>query len=201
MKLSAETRTLPLFDDAPTPPRPKPKLVQPAAPSMRGAARFSGCGRYRYTLERWWGDETDPLVMCLLNPSKAGADPADGDPTVDRQIERARRLGAGGLVVLNAYALISTDPRGLREALAAGIDPVGSENDAAILEWVRRSKRGVVCGWGRHARLLRRGEAVTRMLVDAGVTQWSLAENDDGSPTHPLYLPYEAPLRPYPPPR
>lgn len=194
MKLSAEARTLPLFDEAALPKVEPP----PDAASMRGAARFSDCGRYRYALERWWGDETDPLVMCLLNPSKAGADPSQSDPTVTRQIQRARLAKAGGLVVLNAFALVSTDPRGLREALGAGVDPVGSENDAAILEWARRSKRGVVCGWGRHARLGGRGEAVTRMLLEAGVQLWALAENDDGSPVHPLYVPYAAPLRPYP---
>lgn len=168
-----------------------------AAPSMRGSARFSPCGRYRYSLERWWGDETDPLVVCLLNPSVAGADPSDGDPTVDRQIVRAKRLGAGGLIVVNAYAFISTDPDGLKQALRDGVDPVGPENDAAILAAARRSKRGVLCGWGKHATLLARGVAVMRLLRDAGVELFALKVNADRSPKHPLYCAYELPLLPY----
>jgi len=165
-----------------------------APPSMRGSARFSACGRYRYSLERWWGDETDPLVVCLLNPSKAGADPKDGDPTVARQIVRAKRLGAGGLIVVNAYAFVSTDPDGLKLSLAAGVDPVGPENDAAILGAARRSRRGVLCGWGQHATLLARGRAVATLLRGAGVELFALKVNADGSPQHPLYLPYS--LRP-----
>ena len=167
-----------------------------APPSMRGGARFSVCGRYRYSLERWWGDETDPLVVCLLNPSVAGASPEEGDPTVARQIVRAKRLGAGGLIVVNAYAFISTDPDGLKLSLAAYVDPVGPQNDAAILAAARRSKRGVLCGWGQHATLLARGKAVAALLREAGVELFALKVNADSSPCLPLYLPYS--LRPLP---
>jgi hypothetical protein len=113
---------------------------------------------------------------------------------------RARRLGCGGLVVVNLFALRSTDPRELKRALDRGEDPIGPENDAAIVDAARLAGR-VLCAWGTHGALLGRGAKVAGMLVDAGFELVALGVNADSSPVHPLYQPYEAPLVPYSPPR
>jgi hypothetical protein len=64
----------------------------------------------------------------MLNPSTATE--VQNDPTVERCERRARALGFGAFRVLNIFAWRATDPRDMR----AAADPVGPENDAAILD-------------------------------------------------------------------
>lgn len=153
----------------------------------RGAS-FSPCGLYRYRLWRTWDSRNPPLVFCMLNPSTADAE--QDDPTVARCSERARRLGHGGLEVVNLFALRSTDPK----ALYGHADPVGPENDSAILGAAERGK--IVCAWGNHGRLRGRDKAVLKLLRAAGALAFALKISKDGHPSHPLYLSYD--LRPEP---
>ena len=76
-------------------------------------AIFSDCRKYRYRLWRKW-DDGPALAMLLLNPSKAAE--IENDPTIVRQSRRAKRLGFGRLVVINAYAFIATDPADMKKA-------------------------------------------------------------------------------------
>jgi hypothetical protein len=61
----------------------------------------------------------------MLNPS---TDEQTNDRTSTRCIGFISRWGHGGLVVINLYALRSTNPAGLWPAT----DPIGSENDRHI---------------------------------------------------------------------
>ncbi len=151
-------------------------------PECSGAT-FSPCRRYRYTLWRTWDPGKATCMFLMLNPSTADA--IDNDPTVERCQRRAQALGYGGLVVCNVFAYRSTDPN----ALYAVADPVGPDNNAAILEQARGAGL-VICGWGTHGALHGRGDAVLRMLRDAGVAPHALQVNADGSPKHPLYVSY-----------
>lgn len=151
-------------------------------------ATFSPCRRYRYRLWRFWSD-APPIAFVMLNPSTA--DEIANDPTVERCERRARAGGYGGVAVVNLFALRSTDPKALYDEA----DPVGPNNDAAILD-VARHAGLVVCAWGRHGRLRDRGPKVLLMLWEAGVTTHCLKRGKDGQPSHPLYLPYA--LRPMP---
>lgn len=152
----------------------------------RSGARFSPCQRYRYTLWRNWGPaDSAPLMFLMLNPSTADAE--KNDPTVERCQRRALSMGFGGLCVGNIFAFRSTDPRGL---YATGLDPIGPENDSAILD-LAKSAGMVICAWGKHGALGGRGEAVLAMLRTAGVTPYCLGQNGDGSPKHPLYVAYD----------
>lgn len=166
----------------------------------RSGADFSVCGRYRYRLFRHWADHLMPLVFVMLNPSIATAE--KDDPTVARCATRAHRLGFGGLVVVNIFAWVSTDPTALLDVA----DPVGPENDAAIIRAVHDST-SVVLAWGKHGGLKNRQADVLRLLERRGAALSEmrseradllcLGVNDDGSPQHPLYIGYDVPLRPY----
>lgn len=153
-------------------------------------AVFSECKRYRYRLWRTWDPSKRPLVMVMLNPSIA--DENQNDPTVERCQRRALAMGHGGLQVVNIFALVSTDPAGLYETE----DPVGPENNAAILDAVKDAGM-VICAWGTHGAHVGRAREVVALLRDAGITPHCLGQNADGSPKHPLYLGYSLSPMPY----
>lgn len=157
-------------------------------PSESGAM-FSPCRKYRYRLWRTWG-ESAPAVFVMLNPSTA--DETDNDPTVERCERRAKAMGFGGLRVANIFALRSTAPA----ALYASDDPIGKDNDAAIIESVSGSGL-VVCAWGTHGNLLRRGEKVLEMIRGSGIVPHYLKLNNDGTPKHPLYVGYDVKPQPW----
>lgn len=147
-------------------------------------AIFSTCRRYRYALWRTWDTKLPVCMFLMLNPSTADED--KNDPTISRCVKRSVLMGYGGLHVGNIFAWRSTDPKGLLKA----DDPVGPDNDRHILE--AAGKAGVViCGYGTHGALNRRGEKVLGMLYGAGVTPQALKINSDGSPGHPLYVGYD----------
>lgn len=157
-----------------------------------GAASFSRCGRYRYALQRQLEASGQGAVLfVMLNPSTADA--CRDDPTIRRCIGFARRLGARRLLVGNLYAYRATLPR----QLFAAEDPVGPGND----RWLRRMARQVdriVVAWGAHA-VPERVQRVGRLL--AGVHSeplLALGLTVSGQPRHPLYLPRDAQLQPWP---
>lgn len=157
---------------------------------------YSPCGTYRYVLHRRWGTG-DTVCFVMLNPSTA--DDERDDPTVRRCIGYAQAWGYGALVVLNLFAVRSTDPRGLLEVR----DPVGPANDWWI---AREAKAGaVVCAWGAGAaapRLIHpRARQVCELLTDAGVALKAIATTKAGWPRHPLYLRKDLTPRPWTAPR
>lgn len=157
-------------------------------------AEFSTCGAYRRRLWRVWDEALPILTMAMLNPSKAGA--VKSDPTVTRQIERAKRLGCGSLFVVNAFDLVATDPRDMKRHAK----PLSAENDDAILASVMRAVESggiTIAAWGPHAKHLGRHEQLLTLLK--GLPLHSLIVTADGTPGHPLYLPYSTVPQPYPP--
>ena len=101
------------------------------------AAVFDSLRReYRYLLTRVWHPSLPTAVFLMLNPSTAGAD-AD-DPTVRRIAGPngfARKFGAGGVVIVNLFALCSPDPARLRTHR----DPVGFYNSVFVRQAVRQA--------------------------------------------------------------
>jgi len=160
---------------------------------MHGAW-FSDCGRYRYALWRLSARPgrpfRTPLVFCGLNPSTADA--VRPDTTVTKMRGFAKRLGyTGGIIVINAFALVSTDPNGLLQ----GADPVGRLNDVALELLALR--RDVVCCWGGTNRsLLPRLGAVERKLGRWAASLWCLGRTKAGHPRHPSRLAYGTPIEP-----
>lgn len=152
-------------------------------PETSGAI-FSPCRQYRYQLWRRWDDSKDMLMFLMLNPSTA--DENDNDPTVERCQRRAVQMGYGGLRVANLFAIRSPYP----EVLYKTEDPVGPDNDQAIIESAKESGM-VICAWGTDGDYLDRGKKVLELLKTNGIQPYYLQLNQDGSPKHPLYVAYD----------
>lgn len=146
-------------------------------------ADYSDCMAYRYALTRVWGTGAKALFV-MLNPSTATE--VQNDPTVERCERRARTLGLGAFRVVNIFAFRATDPLAMR----ATADPVGPQNDAAILAGVDWADQ-IICGWGGHGAHLGRGERVEEMLRRAAQPLFHLGLTKGGQPKHPLYIGYQ----------
>jgi hypothetical protein len=156
--------------------------------TCRGAT-YSHCERYRYLLWISWDPRLPLCGFVMLNPSTATEQ--ENDPTVERCERRAREWGYGGLVVVNLFAFRSTDPKALRQSA----DPVGPLNDELLVDALRGCEV-IVCAWGQHGDYRSRAAKVRRLL--AGKPLSALKLNGDGTPSHPLYLPYSLTPVPYP---
>lgn len=156
--------------------------------SGMSGALFSEDRVYRHLLWRRWDEALPWLNICMLNPSLAGALPTESDPTVTRQIERAKRLGCGGLLVTNAFDLIATDPRDMKRHP----QPCSLENDRHVLEAANRAVDSggiVIAAWGSHAK--HRGRDLQMLSLLNGIRLKAVALNKDGSCGHPLYVGYD----------
>jgi hypothetical protein len=155
-----------------------------------GDAILSECRTYRYVLRF----QVDPLLapkgfalFLMLNPSTADAD--NPDPTIRKCMGFARRFRCSRVTVANLFALRATYPDDLRRHP----DPVGPENDTWIAHVVQEHReRGalIIAAWGADPFAKTRARHVLRSFGPfdcLGVTA-------DGSPRHPLYLPYESRL-------
>jgi len=153
-------------------------------------ATFNVARTHRYELTRVWDRDRAPAVFLMLNPSTATA--FAPDPTITRCLGFARRENAGGLVVVNLFALRSTDP----SVLDGHPNPVGRSNDRFILESVQDAAV-VIAGWGVPGQLAGRDREVAALLAERGIELKCLGRNKDGSPKHPLYVRADQPLEPY----
>lgn len=162
--------------------------MQPPAPSLASApfqTVFSSCGRYRYVWFHRWAD--GPTVMFIgLNPSQANGHRTDA--TVRRCIAYAKRWGYGALRIVNLFAWVDMDP----EAMMREADPIGPDNDRHLGIATAEAEL-VVAVWGVHGAHLGRDRAIKRAFRNR---LHALKVNQDGSPSHPLYL--SGDLRPIP---
>lgn len=95
--------------------------------------------------------------------------------------------------VVNLFAYRSTDP----DALYTADDPVGAENLSHIIEVANASDK-IICAWGKHGKLRDAAQMVLEKLAEVCQNKtYSLRLNIDGSPEHPLYIPYAQQPAPY----
>jgi hypothetical protein len=142
------------------------------------AAVISDCSQYRYLLSRRIGFSDRIVAFIGLNPSTADANL--DDPTIRRCIGFAKRRDAGLLLMVNLFALRSTDPKALRLHPA----PVGPENDS----WIDRAMSIsdiAIAAWGNGGALMGRSDSVRQRFQ--GRLQ-ALAITNTGMPKHPLYV-------------
>lgn len=147
---------------------------------MISDAVIDDTGQYRYLLCRDWGlfgQSNLQIAWIMLNPSTADA--YQDDPTIRRCKAFSELWGYGRLVVVNLYALRSTDPK----KLFSHSDPVGPRNEEYIKRVVQESQL-VVAAWG--AFKLGVPDAIRRVLSDKVL--WCLGTTKQGHPRHPLYV-------------
>lgn len=145
-------------------------------------AKFSADRRYRYELSITWGYGQRVVLFLMLNPSTA--DEYANDPTVERCERRARDGGYDGLIVANLFAFRSTDPA----AMLSADEPVGAENDEAILRCAGMAET-IVCAWGKDGGHRGRAGYVLDLLAHRDLYALKVSETT-GQPWHPLYLSY-----------
>lgn len=155
---------------------------------------------YRYDLYRRWGPGP-MLAWLMLNPSTADA--LKDDHTIRRCRYYARREGYDGIVVRNLFAYRTSKPTVLHNALKAGVDVIGPDNDW-WLDQLLADDDGqhptVVAAWGGAGRWAwPRIDAVERRIRNAGVVPLALGVTEHGQPRHPSRLSNEAQLSAYPP--
>lgn len=146
-------------------------------------AVISADGKYRYSLVREWDKEKPKVLFIGLNPSTA--DEKSDDPTICRCINFAKKWGYGGILMGNLFAIRSTD----LSVIYKDPDPVGSENDAHLLEMVKEAKL-VVAAWGNHGAYLERSTQIRKLIPGMKC----LVKNVTGEPRHPLYISYDQEL-------
>ena len=165
--------------------------------------RMDGCREYRYDLTRVWDCDRELICWIMLNPSTADA--FQLDPTLRKCRGFAERWGYGGMLILNMFAYRSTAPGKLRSVY----DPVGPDNDMVIAHHFgpnapHRIGR-VMVGWGPVGKLgapyrpmmRKRADGLLALLDGYGVKPQCVAVTGDGSPGHPLLIPYDAPILDY----
>jgi hypothetical protein len=152
---------------------------------MRGEARFDG--PYRYWLLREWDTELPMAAWCGLNPSTAGA--TRNDQTIRRVVDFSDRAGYGRLIMLNLFALISTNPA----ALVRHADPIGPDNDQFL--WKLTEGIDVVACWGGSVPTYwqARAHAIAYSLRRDRIC-YTLGLTRTGQPLHPSRLASTTPL-------
>lgn len=158
------------------------------------SASLSTCGRYRYRLTRVWSPSEPLLPFIMLNPSTADA--TVDDPTIRRCKGFAERERYGGIVVVNLYGLRATRP----DVLWGTSDPIGPENDHAIARVTIDARGPIVCAWGVNGDVMNRGAKVLEFIEQIAAVDRlvCLGKTKSGAPRHPLYVPANQPLEPYP---
>lgn len=178
----------------------RPSAVSALLEGVEASAVLSECGTYRYRLERTWDPSRRAVGFVMLNPSTADAE--TDDPTLRRCQSFARAWGYGRLVVVNLYALRSTDPK----ALWKHPDPVGPDNgwhlgggllrEPDVWNYADLRPERIVAAWGANARR----EEVDRFrgtLRNFYASAYCLGTTKDGHPRHPLYVRGDTPLQPW----
>jgi len=157
---------------------------------MESNALFSDNKEFRYWLLRRWNPAMRLMAVIGCNPSTA--DETINDPTIRKIMGFAERLDYGGVLMLNVGAYRATDPRDWKSAR----DPFGPGNSVEHLQVYlgRWEPSLVIAAWGKPCMASQRGrhraEAIKKMILGMKC----LGRNSDGSPRHPLMLPYTTQL-------
>lgn len=161
--------------------------------TFASGACFSEDGRHRLVLWRSWcaGSllaNTTFVMFIGLNPSTANS--TTDDPTIRKCVGFGQRWNFGGMYMLNLFTLVSTDP----SVLINHTDSLHPETNSMLKRYATKSKT-IVCAWGAFPVAVERAREVSAWLHPYRLS--CLTINKDGSPKHPLYVPYHQNLIPY----
>lgn len=149
---------------------------------LERSASVSEDGLYRYWLSRRLSMGERTVLFVGLNPSTADA--THDDPTIRKCVGFAGRWGFDWLLMGNLNAWRSTDPKGLP---VDGLEAVGPRNQEA-LKWLTHRAEIVVAAWGQN-KLNDYARTLSQIILGLPHAR-TLGTNKDGTPKHPLYLPY-----------
>lgn len=157
---------------------------------MERSAVISPDGLYRYRLDRRWGPGP-AVTWVMLNPSTA--DGEQDDPTIRRCLGFTREWGFDAMAVVNLFAYRATKPAELWPLHSRAVGP---DNLRYISEAAHNSL--VVAAWGadKHPQTLERAALVLWAHSWQGIQ--CLGHTRAGAPRHPLYVPANTLLEPYP---
>lgn len=162
----------------------------------RGGATFFGSGMRRAALWREWNGQQPSALFVGLNPSSAGGIGSE-DHTTRKLRVFCERWGMGGYLLENLFDYVATHPRALYDSRLILERPGNLER----IVHAAHGARIVVCCWGRHGAL--RGQSLRLLALMRGTPTWKKLRafriNADGSPAHPLMLPYTTALVTYNP--
>jgi hypothetical protein len=121
------------------------------------------------------------LMVVGLNPSTA--DETSDDPTIRKCVGFAKKWGFEALVMTNLFAWRDTLPANMKKVK----EPVGEDCDKTLLE-VAEHAGMILAAWGKDGSHQSRDFFVKRLFTKP---MYCLKKNKDGSPMHPLYVPYD----------
>lgn len=133
----------------------------------------------------------------MLNPSTADAE--IDDPTIVRVINFAKAYGYGRVDVCNLFALRCTDPDGLSQSPFVASEPTRPDANIAALKMMAGVVDRIVLAWGnpKYSTMQGRARGVITLLRDWHGPLYCFKVNQDGTPSHPLYLPGDTQLSLY----
>ena len=149
-------------------------------------AIFSDDWQHRYILWRLWSQSRPLMGQVGLNPSTANS--THNDPTIKRSMLRAKYAGYGGLVMVNLYSFVSTDPKQLLE----NDNSLNKMTDLYISAMVHLTAIQL-CMWGSFKAAKLRADKVYDLLE----SPYCLDLNKDGEPKHSLYVAYDVEMKEY----
>lgn len=153
---------------------------------MDKGALFSYDKKSRHVLWRNWNLDLPKVMFIGLNPSTANE--TNDDQTIKRCIAFAKSWGFGGMIMMNLYSHVSTNPDDL---ITSG------ENLEQTNEWLleRASKcEKVVFACGAFKKHKQRLEQVLELFPE----RYCIDISKDGFPKHPCRLNGSLKLKKYP---
>lgn len=152
---------------------------------MHTSAIISDCELHRYQLERIWDRALPVLVVCMLNPSRAGV--TANDPTVLALIHFATLWGYGGIHIVNLYAYRAPHPKEMfKQSEAIAIGPENWKHIQTAIELSKLNGSRLLVAWGRGGNLFDRDKWFSNLAVSQGVNLICLGRTKDGHPKHPM---------------
>ena len=149
---------------------------------------FSDCEQHRYHLWPGWESIKRLVSFIMLNPSTA--DELANDPTIERCQRRAMAGAYRGLEIANRFALRSINAKALN-AVEYPDNPIGIGSNKAIAE-AASGASVVIRGRCKHRSYVDCGEGALGVPRTIRIRSHALKLNGNGTPAHPLHLPYSA---------
>ncbi len=147
---------------------------------LEAGALFDDDKKHRFVLWRTWNKRQKTALVIGLNPSTANG--TQDDPTINRLKITLNRLGYGGLLMVNLFSVISSDP----EILLDKQHQENEKRDLGIIFGYALAAQEIIFAWGTFQEAQARAKKVIDFFVDARC----FGKNKDGSPWHPQAMMY-----------